>query len=503
MELEDIQSRDLLPKFANQIAWVNDAFDVIVRDGNARRITLDAPLTRESIANLTDEELQEYYAYYGIAIYYPDLARSTRENLLYEMAKNYRFLGTPHTIELLCRYIFDENERVEIEIKDNLAWDSAGNLKNEALLDIFDIAVEFREPSLDDNAYQRIIDNVFNFVRNSQTLRGIQFNWTIDLPTTHISYTDGGNFERFFTMSTFGRQPAPKPNANMEVLTGYIQGGSLPSGTMKTLYADDACTTTIPYPTGYALVVGGYKSGGTWIFDEVSSISLVNNTNISITQYTSGTMTIEAVKFVKVPYVEAWVNLHSPITINFGDSKITTNSDGCPIPYTRAMSLYKYYTSASQLGSGKPKLEMDSRPYNISGLSDALFITNRDPEFTTAIQKVLATYAKTPQHPLHYSLLYFSNITLDSDITLNYQQTAICYNTSAQKIPVPANELYVPIYYQTRIQDTDRFVSCNFFADDFVMTKITENSVDYLGIRSKKNGLRLHYIYVLRIPNYL
>ena len=83
MKLDDIHSRELLPRFAESMGWVNDAFDQLVVEGAARSVTIDAPLTMEAIHALTDAELQSLYAYYGIAVSFTALSRTTRENMLY------------------------------------------------------------------------------------------------------------------------------------------------------------------------------------------------------------------------------------------------------------------------------------------------------------------------------------------------------------------------------------------------------------------------------------
>ena len=190
MKLDDIHSRDLLPRFAESMGWVNDAFDQLVVEGAARSVTIDAPLTMEAIHALTDAELQSLYAYYGIAVYYPDLSRTARENMLYNLSRVYRFLGTPHAVELLCNYIFDESEVVQVQIKDNLAW-SDGRLYDPTLLDVFDISLNVSALELSESATARIYENVRNFARNSQWLRGVVVNFDCDF-TFGVSLSAGG-----------------------------------------------------------------------------------------------------------------------------------------------------------------------------------------------------------------------------------------------------------------------------------------------------------------------
>lgn len=174
MKLSDIQSKELLPEFAHDLDWVQNSFDALIRPTVERVKSIDAPLTMEAIEALTDEELQALYEQYGVAIYYPDLARDTRNRMLYEMCKIYRYLGTPHAVETLCKYIFD-SEAVKVTIHDNLAWDSNGNLIHPELLDIFDIEVEPFLYDLPPDGADRIIANILNFSRNSQCLRSVWY----------------------------------------------------------------------------------------------------------------------------------------------------------------------------------------------------------------------------------------------------------------------------------------------------------------------------------------
>jgi hypothetical protein len=171
MKLSDIHSAALLPRFAREISWVNSAFDTVVKAADSRSIAIDAPLTLASVEALTDDELQLLYSEFGVVEYYPDLSRKTRNDMLFELARIYRYLGTPYAVQLLCRYIFDESEAVTVEVVDNIAWDDDGVLIDSSLLDLFDLEISFSSPVLTPEKHARIIENVFRFCRNSQTLR--------------------------------------------------------------------------------------------------------------------------------------------------------------------------------------------------------------------------------------------------------------------------------------------------------------------------------------------
>ena len=180
MELGDIESKKLLPRFAHDSKWVQLAFDVIVKNVYGRSKSIDAPLTLEAIQSLTDEELQALYEQFGIVKYYPDLSRETRDKMLFEMCQMYRYLGTPKAIETLCNYIFDGVE-LDITVNDNQAFNESGNLVRPDLLDTFDAVIGPQVPVLDESANARILENIINFSRNSQYLNGICYDFNEDL----------------------------------------------------------------------------------------------------------------------------------------------------------------------------------------------------------------------------------------------------------------------------------------------------------------------------------
>lgn len=179
MKLSDIESKQLLPRFASDISWLTNAFDSIVKPICERVKSIDAPLTLESIQACTDEELEALYNQYGVAQYYPNLSRETRDLMLFEMCKIYRYLGTPKAIEILCKYIFDNNPIV-VKVLDNIAFNDDGVLIDESLLDVFDVNVESQSAFLDEYANARILANIIRFSRNSQFLRYIYYDFPGD-----------------------------------------------------------------------------------------------------------------------------------------------------------------------------------------------------------------------------------------------------------------------------------------------------------------------------------
>ena len=221
MKLSNIESRKLLPRFASKIAWLMDALDSIIKPISERVKSIDAPLTLEAIAALTDEELEALYDQYGVAQYYPELSRSTRDLMLYEMCKIYRCLGTPHAIELLCNYIFD-NVPLNVYVLDNLAFDEQGTLIDASLLDVFDIEVNPELPVLSEDATARLIANIIRFSRNSQALRDIIYTFTEDysLPV----YPLRAGVPAISVENDAVCEPVTPPTPAYQEITLYMQG---------------------------------------------------------------------------------------------------------------------------------------------------------------------------------------------------------------------------------------------------------------------------------------
>ena len=222
MKLDGVQSKQLLPRFADDMEWIQQAFDVIVKHANERAKSIDAPLSMEAIQALTDEELQALYEQYGIAIYYPDLSRETREKMLFEMCRIYRYLGTPKAIETLCNYIFDGVE-LNVKVVDNQAFDENGRLVNPSMLDTFDIEIDPQIPVLDANAHARLLDNIIHFSRNSQGLNGINYDFPENFDLSVALGVSGANPVCIVDyINDAICEPVPIPPQPDETPKGYI-----------------------------------------------------------------------------------------------------------------------------------------------------------------------------------------------------------------------------------------------------------------------------------------
>lgn len=276
MKLSNIESRKLLPRFASKIAWLMDALDSIIKPISERVKSIDAPLTLEAIAALTDEELEALYEQYGVAQYYPELSRSTRDLMLYEMCKIYRYLGTPHAIELLCNYIFD-NVPLNVHVIDNLAFDEHGTLIDASLLDVFDIEVNPDLPVLSVDATARLLANIIRFSRNSQALRDIIYTFSEDFDLSVYPLNAGIPAQNWDNDALCEPVTPPTPayteitlyysNNYKGYQTGVTSGftGNVSSGYCYQLYVDDR--HTIPW-TGYDYTnyyESGYYDDGEWV----------------------------------------------------------------------------------------------------------------------------------------------------------------------------------------------------------------------------------------------
>lgn len=186
MQISDIESKRLLPSWAHGIDWIQAVFDFIVRTCATRIPALEAPLTRQSIECLTNEELEQWFDRLGVVEYYPELSRETREKMLYWLARLYRFLGTPQAVRILCEYIHD-GEPLNVVVHDDLAWEGE-TLVEPSLLDVFDVEIDAESPQITPALAYRIRNNILRIARNTQQLRNIiyKFSSWIAVPVASV-----------------------------------------------------------------------------------------------------------------------------------------------------------------------------------------------------------------------------------------------------------------------------------------------------------------------------
>lgn len=284
MKLSNIESRKLLPRFASKIAWLMDALDSIIKPISERVKSIDAPLTLEAIAALTDEELEALYDQYGVAQYYPELSRSTRDLMLYEMCKIYRYLGTPHAIELLCNYIFD-NVPLNVHVIDNLAFDEHGTLIDATLLDTFDIEVNPNLPVLSVDTTARLLANIIRFSRNSQALRDVIYTFSEDFDLYIYPLNAGIPAQNWENDALC--EPVIPPTPGYTEITLYLASnsnevqkgvtsqyvGAVSGSNAFPLFYDQECTNRFEYDYSSNHEVGEYVDGvWTALRDSISDL---------------------------------------------------------------------------------------------------------------------------------------------------------------------------------------------------------------------------------------
>ena len=132
---------------------------------------------------------------FGLAKYYPDISHERRAWMLWMQNLLWRKLGTPKALETLCTYLFDD-VTVRLEVKDNGAWDSLGNLTDKDLLDVFDAELTIDSLNLSPQMFERVKANIIRFVRNQEWMRAFIFLFEAMDTTTGVSITDGERYAR-------------------------------------------------------------------------------------------------------------------------------------------------------------------------------------------------------------------------------------------------------------------------------------------------------------------
>ena len=195
MKLNDAKTSEFLTQWAEAGRFLTDGLDDILTFANGRIDGLPAPVTLESCIALTDDEQMAMFEQFGLAKYYPDISHERRAWMLWMQNLLWRKLGTPKALETLCMYLFDD-VTVHLEVKDNGAWDSLGNLVNEDLLDVFDAELTIESLNLPSEMLERVKANIIRFVRNQEWMRAFTFLFEAMDTKTGVSITNGGRYAR-------------------------------------------------------------------------------------------------------------------------------------------------------------------------------------------------------------------------------------------------------------------------------------------------------------------
>ena len=195
MRLSDAKTSEFLTQWAESGKYLTDGLDDILHYANGRIDSLPAPVTLESCIAMTDDEQRAAFEQFGLAKYYPDISHERRAWMLWMQNLLWRKLGTPSAIETLCTYLFDD-VTVHLEVKDNEAWDTDGNLIDEGMLDVFDAELTIDSLNLPSTVFERVKANIIRFVRNQEWMRAFVFLFEAMDTTTGVSITDGERYAR-------------------------------------------------------------------------------------------------------------------------------------------------------------------------------------------------------------------------------------------------------------------------------------------------------------------
>ena len=195
MKLNDAKTGEFLTQWSEAGKYLTDGLDDILHYADGRIDSLPAPVTLESCIALTDDEQMAMFEQFGLAKYYPDISHERRAWMLWMQNLLWRKLGTPKALETLCMYLFDDVS-VHLEVKDNEAWDSLGNLIHEDLLDVFDAELTIDSLNLPSEMLERVKANIIRFVRNQEWMRAFTFLFEAMDTTMGVSITDGERYAR-------------------------------------------------------------------------------------------------------------------------------------------------------------------------------------------------------------------------------------------------------------------------------------------------------------------
>lgn len=179
MKLSELESMELLPRFAEAYEFACDALDEWMKKRVSFKDALESPWTLEGIAALSEDDLQAAYKVYSTADYYPDVPRADRNRFLFEQIVNIRKLGTIEAVKSLMRYIYPG---MSVDIDDTIAFDDNGNVIDSALLHCYDVHINLDLSQLPDYVMGRVADNVRRFMRAAAALHSISYEAGVEIP---------------------------------------------------------------------------------------------------------------------------------------------------------------------------------------------------------------------------------------------------------------------------------------------------------------------------------
>lgn len=278
MKLNDAKTSEFLTQWAESGKYLEDGLDDILHYANGRIDSLPAPVTLESCIALTDDEQMAMFEQFGLAKYYPDISHERRAWMLWMQNLLWRKLGTPKALETLCMYLFDD-VTVHLEVKDNGAWDSLGNLTDEDLLDVFDAELTIDSLNLPSEMLERVKANIIRFVRNQEWMRAFVFLFEAMDTTMGVSITDGERYARDYLIDLYADDTLPidirlGTSNNIVVSRDFSVTPKVGQYGFRLDFED--WTTPSDYTTKYNITKDGFT------IDAVGMVIVPNSTNFPI-----------------------------------------------------------------------------------------------------------------------------------------------------------------------------------------------------------------------------
>lgn len=260
MKLNDAKTGEFLTQWAEAGKYLTDGLDDILHYANGRIDSLPAPVTLESCIAMTDDEQMAMFEQFGLAKYYPDISHERRAWMLWMQNLLWRKLGTPKALETLCLYLFDD-VTVHLEVRDNEAWNSIGNLIDEDLLDVFDAELTIDSLNLPPEMLERVKANIIRFVRNQEWMRAFTFLFEAMDTTMGVSITDGEQYARDYLIDLYADDTLPI-NLQLDTSNNLVVSRDFSItpkiGQYGFLLDFEDWTTPSDYTTKYNITKGGF-----------------------------------------------------------------------------------------------------------------------------------------------------------------------------------------------------------------------------------------------------
>lgn len=441
MKLKDVESKELLPSWADNAEWMQNGLDLAVRSISTHIPGMGAPFTLDAVKSLSDEELEALYDQIGIVKYYPDLSRSTRESFIFEISTNARYLGTPAVVEKLIKYIFD-GQPVNVTIHDNLAFDSSGTLVDSSLLDTYDIELNIPVSNLPELVLSRLYENLYNLVRNTQKLRAVDFTFDDEIIDCNIYFgiipaETPGIVVDIENDAVCDMPPAP-PIIEEDFVpnnTGEIANVTLSSYQSKMIY--DRSGNSFNFEAGWFISEVFYLSGSNLVsmsdyFVNKTKITVYNTIYLAIQNVAGASNFYALLVCKKYNTKKAYFgrSTTSDYSINYHTNTALYDENGNRIPYDNSK---RYTFSAVQYANsryaGSYTIRMISVDGNLGYYSDAsgsacaLYYIEDVPTFTAYLNADKSESTLSPLNTYNWMLYSSKSVKKSGDGSSTFELT--------------------------------------------------------------------------------